>query len=716
MSEVASDETGSNTDVETYNTTSNIPKPDKRQYNPLSEYPSYTYQLSLYMITPDAYDTFVQNNRTGIDSLYDESGKGAYLIAQSGGINNDVTPRAPGFLYDYYIDDLKIETAIAPKESGMSAATVDLSFTITEPYGFSFITNLKKASDSVTQYSQAKNIKDLRNPSRQFFILGVRFLGYDARGNPIKETNGMFERYWDIIITKINFKIDGKATVYSIKAASLAIQAALGTQRGMINEGASVKGNTVMDVLSGNSDTAFGLMTKLNNDERRNKDAAEYNNYAVEFIPALDTSISNASIVDKADIEKAKTPFSPVKTTSNVNVAAENSATPNLNARQITFKNDTPVVQAIQQIISQSSYLVDSLKQVYTTDTSPSKKTDSNEEIVNDTVKKLKWYNISLKTTNPRFDNKRKQFCFDITYVISPYEIPVIVSTYANKTTKYYGPIKKYQYWYTGKNTEIIRYEQTLDNSYFNVALGADGSPNETGGNADIPIAFKRQNASRLNKMNVGAEAQNQIVTQLMDPGSYAMAKIEILGDPDWLIQPAAVNVQDSTATSYYGVDGFSVNPNKGQVFIEINFLEAVDYDNNKGVMKINDKITFWEYPPEIKKQVEGVSYQIIHVTNYFKGGKFTQLLTGTINTFGYDKGLQESDSQREPPNDSYSYSNYLGNLSEMGRAATGSAPTTTGTTSGGTGFKPSPTLPNTTNSDISSAEASPVDLNSPEN
>lgn len=51
-----------------------------------------------------------------------------------------------------------------------------------------------------------------------------------------------------------------------------------------------------------------------------------------------------------------------------------------------------------------------------------------------------------------------------------------------------------------------------------------------------------------------------------------------------------------------------------------------------------------------------------------------------------------------------------------MGRAATGSAPTTTGTTSGGTGFKPSPTLPNTTNSDISSAEASPVDLNSPEN
>jgi hypothetical protein len=80
-----------------------------RRFNPLSTYSSYTYQLSLYMITPDALDEFNRSGRKDIfmfngarESVGNESG--AYLIAQSGGINNPVT-RAPGFEYDYYIDN-----------------------------------------------------------------------------------------------------------------------------------------------------------------------------------------------------------------------------------------------------------------------------------------------------------------------------------------------------------------------------------------------------------------------------------------------------------------------------------------------------------------------------------------------------------------------------------------------------------------------------------
>ena len=34
-------------------------RPGKRIYNPLSKLASYTYQLSLYMITPDAYAALV---------------------------------------------------------------------------------------------------------------------------------------------------------------------------------------------------------------------------------------------------------------------------------------------------------------------------------------------------------------------------------------------------------------------------------------------------------------------------------------------------------------------------------------------------------------------------------------------------------------------------------------------------------------------------------
>ena len=77
-----------------------------------------------------------------------------------------------------------------------------------------------------------------------------------------------------------------------------------------------------------------------------------------------------------------------------------------------------------------------------------------------------------------------------------------------------------------------------------------------------------------------------------------------------------------------------TINANGGQVFIEINFLEAVDYNNNTGKLEVNDKIMFWEYPPEIKKAIKGVSYQVLEVVSNFKGGKFTQDITAVINTF----------------------------------------------------------------------------------
>jgi hypothetical protein len=44
-------------------------KPNKRQQNPLGNLSSYTYNITLYMITPDAYNAFIASNRKDIDAL-----------------------------------------------------------------------------------------------------------------------------------------------------------------------------------------------------------------------------------------------------------------------------------------------------------------------------------------------------------------------------------------------------------------------------------------------------------------------------------------------------------------------------------------------------------------------------------------------------------------------------------------------------------------------
>jgi hypothetical protein len=128
-------------------------------------------------------------------------------------------------------------------------------------------------------------------------------------------------------------------------------------------------------------------------------------------------------------------------------------------------------------------------------------------------------------------------------------------------------------------------------------------------------------------------EAQNAYMTSLFDPGAYTKAKVTILGDPDYLSQetPASIN---QVYNQFYGSDGFTINPNGGQVFVEIDFKEATDYHNSDGLLDINSSIYFWNYPAAIANKIKGVSYMVTEIEHYFKGGKFTQTLAMNINDF----------------------------------------------------------------------------------
>ena len=50
--------------------------------NPLSYFSSSTYQLSLYMLTPDAYNAFYLSGYTNINNLTNDPKSGAYLLLQ----------------------------------------------------------------------------------------------------------------------------------------------------------------------------------------------------------------------------------------------------------------------------------------------------------------------------------------------------------------------------------------------------------------------------------------------------------------------------------------------------------------------------------------------------------------------------------------------------------------------------------------------------------
>jgi len=649
--------------------------PGRRLFNPLGQLSSYTYQISLYVITPDAYEAFLNSGKQQLNvipqsqaggvsvntasstnqNISSTTGQpitgGAYLVAQSGGMGSPQS-RAPGFNFDYGIDNLTFDHQVSTNENGAAALDSSFTFTITEPYGFSLIDNLKKAQYAINTYSNTTGVSP--DPSNQIFILGVRFYGYLPCGTvatgkevfngiPLDPTasgsGALFETFYDIAIKKFSFKLGPGITTYSIEAAYLATSEGFGVKKGYLNGSSNItcNGSTVGQVLN-------DLVTQLNAKQQQLTQSSSGKNpaqkypikYSITYQGNAVLTIQNASMLVPTDKDKSKSGMSSATTSTQSNPKTEVNSVYNPSTKTITFAPQ-PILQCIDQTITSSNFLLDALA------SNPISTTDgTNATIKNPNPGYPVWYNCSTRLENPRWDNIINDWVFDIIYVIQEYQTPLVNSPAITKTQPYYGPFKRYQYWYTGQNTEIIDYDHTLDKSYFNAGLGTADADDSEGTPSTTPIAPAQGTAqSTTNSLGNGGQAIASYKGSLYDPGSYVHAKVTILGDPDYLMQDTAQ--PDDLYTPFYSPNGYNIAPNSGQVFIEINFNEPIDYDTSStGLMNVNNAVLFQPYNDSVLALkdsnglalVQGVSYQINTVHSSFSGGKFTQTFDMQVNMF----------------------------------------------------------------------------------
>ena len=668
-------------------------KPGIRLKNALGYLASYTYQISLYMITPRAYEYFIKTGRRDVTAFnkanLDDVQGGAFLVAQSAGMGGPAE-RAPGFNLDYYIDNLVFTHQTAAKETAGPLVKTDYKFRITEPYGFSFVSKLARATKALEDSAGGPNLQNYKgdenaNPTKNFFIIGVRFFGWDQAGNQVlgdeefdgqaldsnaSGTGALFETYNEIVFTEFKFKIDGRSTVYDVKAQPIDISSTVNATKGTNPDNKSVSGRTVRDLLVGPN----GLLTKLNAEEKKLvPKSAEYPiTYKIQWLGDDIEQLAVSPVVTDNMKSKMNLPNSNAKNTNESNDALAIKTTPNKNEVQTSI-GKVPITQAIEQIFVRSKFMLDALTKNYKDDNEANPETNEPGS-AEGTGKKMVWFNISPKITNIQWDKKRKDWAYDIVYVIQTYLVPSTPSNYVSEKTKYYGPHKRYDYWYTGQNTEIIGYEQKIDNQYF-LATYTDPANTNDSDTGDTKTAVNRQSGG--DKTGSGGtpsnEAINNFRTSLYDPASFATAKIQIMGDPDFIMHDtASVDTSTTGSTSYnkfYDSNGTTVNPTGGQVFIEVNFNEAVDYsrtgtieqdaieqdlppvEGEPGTLLINDSIEFWRFnDPEQAAEVKGIPYQILSVTNSLVNGAFTATISAVINQDLADDSLSDEgkDEARE--------------------------------------------------------------------
>lgn len=659
------------------------------QENSLGKYSSYTYNISLYILSPEDYRKMIRNKKVSLSgsNLLIQSGgmpftsstptpTSAGTPTSSGQINNQpnkqstgaASGRNPFFPLDYYIDGLKLTGIMPGKGTNSSHNITQLSFRITEPNGISLLDNLYEAC---AQYVGKKE-----NYGSQNYLLVIRFYGYDQNGNLVKAFNGktltdsraVIEKYIPFQLTGIKFKVANNLTEYSCEGVAVQNNIASGQGRGTIPYNVEVQAATLTELFGGpatysaatppadgresSSTTApstagavapakgdaapkptitSGLIEALNTYQRELVTAGTYE-YADKYnVVFLDPVIGGASTKPPDDYNLKMTgSVAPGTANQQINPAT-NSVQTNTQTKPATA--GTNMIQFIDQAVRNSSY-------IYKQQTHYPNPDPKGKPIPNGTpAQVMAWFRIGLQVEPTQYDKKRKDYAYNITYSIAPYLVNDLKSNYFPQT-KYRGTHKRYAYWFTGENTEVLNFEQDFNYLYYIVING--NTPPGGFNDLDFREDAKRSFQPRSNESDQGQEGKtNEPAANAADilysPSDLARARLSIVGDPAWISQGetwAGISGQNLTYGPFFP-DG-TINTEIEEPLFEIAWNKPVDYDLSTGLMNpnqrkagANDIVTNTGPGP-----TQAYIYRAISVVSNFDKGRFTQDLEGVLVNF----------------------------------------------------------------------------------
>jgi hypothetical protein len=255
-----------------------------------------------------------------------------------------------------------------------------------------------------------------------------------------------------------------------------------------------------------------------------------------------------------------------------------------------------------------------------------------------------------LKATPLAYDEERNDYAYRMTYVVHPYKVSEIVSSYFSKP-KFPGHHKQYSYWFTGQNTQILSYEQTYNALYTAVLSGGPGQLGGSVVNDAIKANFQPTSgessqgaAGRVNEISANA------ADYLYNPGDLANATLQIVGDPAWLQQGEAFAIPGKAGFEFnpFLADG-TINFDSQQILFEILINTPADYDLDTGIIDPNTRTTVFENQKRPGATRQSYVYNATQCVSEFNKGKFTQTLKGTLLTYLPDQTFKDQQALGRP-------------------------------------------------------------------
>lgn len=631
--------------------------------NPLHDYATYTYNISLFVLSSDEYNQAV----TG-EVKWDRIGK--CLIGGAGRFNDD-SSRHAAFRDDFYFDGLRLSTVVGMNARTKSTNAIEVSFNLIEPYGLTLLDRIIDLAETIKP--ACRNYLELP------YALKIDFFGSTDEGDMPNPIPGM-TKWLPIKLLELKMKVGTKGTDYEIRAVPFnhqALQESTATTpinleidartvQDFFDEGEAVVAETdelaafreavKLDVVRNNSEALQAYQARIKELEKGLKvksssytagvnawyqyqietGAREYTD-RIRFV--VDKEIAESTIVSPDRTDPSKTPV-PDPGTAKARVAnAPNASGPDFNSTAFSVSAGTSVTRLVDMVMRNSSYILDQVSDPAT---------KSPEEIANKRGKPLNWYKIIPSIKLDKFDVKTNRWARTITYHIKPYVV------YNSKhpmgpQSRPQGFVKIYNYMYTGLNNDIIDFTIDFDTLFYTAIEVNRGSyqtisgaaktssqskPNEVENPSqpgsiqqvqylpipDNPGASAALDGNRDPTTKTAASIQNSIYSG--SRGDMLNLRLKIIGDPHFIKQDDVVinpadpdyDVKISNQFSEYG----SLILDAGEIYARVNFRTPVDINDSNGLLRSEGRY--------VESKFSGL-YRILKVDSEFRSGRFEQTL-----------------------------------------------------------------------------------------
>lgn len=639
--------------------------------NPLDKYATYTYGISLHLLSSTDYSSMVEDNTNWKPTQT--------LIASAGRYDNSM-PRSPAFTDDFYFDNLRMQTIIGLNGRTQGTNVIDVSFTIIEPLGLTLLNRLIAATNSINE----------KNYLQMPYMLQIDFFGNDDIGSIVHPIPDL-TKYIPIKLIDMKMKVGTKGSEYQFRAVPFNHLAFMesnvstpahfevfaGTvkaffentettvaqqkqekdaaQRELNNPtnfgtgtDASISRNAAAQQAQKTVSSAYRINSYTGAFNDWNKALATATNKAAKFPPIQIQFVIDQAIADSAiTVPKTNSPTrAPMVDTKNPNeVAAQlksnqgvGTVGPDLKRESFSINTGTSIVSIINMIIRNSDYIRNQL-------TDPNVDVSDPQALANKQQKDLNWFKIIPVVKMKDFDPLQNKWALEIVYYVKQY-------TYYNQKHPYAplgkpnGYVKDYQYMYTGQNVAVIDFNIDFDALFFTalstdrsktdaVSQAQDANPDtnkdllssQPAGSAQpkqyVTISGDQQStasgdAIRDSKTQVAADVMKSIYSNAR--GDMINVQLKIIGDPHFIKQD---DFYLNPGQAKYSEANQLINPgtlamDAGEIHARLLFKTPTDYDDATGLLKTTGGFT---------QSVFSGIYKIVNVDSEFRSGAFTQTL-----------------------------------------------------------------------------------------